>query len=350
MTQLLDDAIKQLVKNYLSNLEKEITEKVTKEVSARLAGIDIYEAVKHHVKHTIQDRLSSLEFPPKSIPVEALKGEIQICADNIQPGIIKNFESTGIQDNATDCIVTVLNEATVIENKLVARGLEVIGTTVLKGDIVLQGELTTDTASFRRLVDYSKAAVLNNIGPELFNTFQQTLFERVRAEGIDLNKLKLNGQEIIKGNILSATITESNLETVGALKELQVTGESLLTNTLYTGNRRVGINTIEPSATLTIWDEDVEINMGKHSAGTAKISSRQNLVLGSKGQLKLDIDGNVSVKAIQIGNIELTSSANPPREAKPKGLIVLNENPSLGGPLGWISLGEGRWGNFGIID
>jgi len=29
---------------------------------------------------------------------------------------------------------------------------------------------------------------------------------------------------------------------------------------------------------------------------------------------------------------------------------VFNSNPSLGGPLGWVSLGDARWANFGIID
>lgn len=350
MQTQLDQVINQLVKNYLADLEKEIREKVVKEISAKLASIDMFETVRSQIKNILETKINDFNFPPQSIPVESLRGEVTVLPENIKPGIIKNFESTGIQDSATDCVVTILNDATVFENKLVARGLEIIGTTVLKGDILLQGEVPTDTPMFKRLIEYSKAAVLNGISNDLFKSFQQTLFERIRADGLDLNKIKLNGKELITENTLAPTITKSNLESVGSLEQLQVTGETLLTNTLYTGNKRVGINTMDPNSTLTIWDEDVEINMGKHSAGTAKIASRNTMVLGSKAQLKLDADGNVAVKSIQIGAMELTSSQNPPKEAKPKGLIVFNENPTLGGPLGWISLGNGRWANFGIID
>jgi len=29
---------------------------------------------------------------------------------------------------------------------------------------------------------------------------------------------------------------------------------------------------------------------------------------------------------------------------------VFNANPTLGGPLGWVSLGDARWANFGLVD
>ena len=46
----------------------------------------------------------------------------------------------------------------------------------------------------------------------------------------------------------------------------------------------------------------------------------------------------------------LDSSETPPTDDQPMGTIVFNSNPSLGGPLGWVSLGGARWANFGIID
>ncbi|MCX7594393.1 MAG: hypothetical protein N2235_11630 [Fischerella sp.] len=350
MEHQLNTIINQLVKNYLADLEKDIKTKVLTEISEKLAAIDMQELVRAQVKHILENKLQEFSFPEKSIPAEAIKGELSVSANNILPGIIKNFESTGIQDSASDCIITVLDNATVIENKLVASELEIIGNTVLNGSIEIKGEIATNSSIFRQIIDHSKAAVLNNISNDLYQQFQQTVLENLRHDGIDLSKIKLNGKEIIVDNELSTAITQSNLESVGALKELQVIGETLLTSTLYTGNKRVGINTIEPNSALSIWDEEIDISIGKHSANTAKITSRNNIVLGPKAQLKLDTDGNVNVSAIRIGNVEISSSNTPPTDSKPKGFIVFNENPNLGGPSGWVSLGGGRWANFGIID
>ena len=59
-----------------------------------------------------------------------------------------------------------------------------------------------------------------------------------------------------------------NEERGGHPKELEVTGESLLSDVLYTtpGNRRVGINTMDPSDASTVWDQETEIVIGKHKA------------------------------------------------------------------------------------
>ena len=61
-------------------------------------------------------------------------------------------------------------------------------------------------------------------------------------------------------------------------------------------------------------------------------------------------DGAVTVKQIRIGNVLFSSSPNPPQYTAQRGTIVFNEQPNLGGPIGWVSLGDARWANFGIID
>jgi hypothetical protein len=66
------------------------------------------------------------------------------------------------------------------------------------------------------------------------------------------------------------------------------------------------------------------------------------------------VEGNLTVAGkdvrLQFGTVTMYSSSTPPKTAESKGTIVFNSNPTLGGPLGWISLGEGRWANFGFID
>jgi hypothetical protein len=105
---------------------------------------------------------------------------------------------------------------------------------------------------------------------------------------------------------------------------------------------------------LSIWDQEIELGFGKLETNTAFISTprSQKLVLGSNGKKNLVLipDGSVEVSTIKINNMVFTTGSEPPNYEAARGTIVFNENPTLGGPLGWVSLGEARWANFGIID
>ena len=86
--------------------------------------------------------------------------------------------------------------------------------------------------------------------------------------------------------------------------------------------------------------------------GRIAVERDNDLVLGSNSQdnITLKADGTTVIPKLQLNNLALTTSASPPSYSAVKGTIVFNENPSLGGPLGWVSLGDARWANFGIID
>jgi hypothetical protein len=149
-------------------------------------------------------------------------------------------------------------------------------------------------------------------------------------------------------------MVNSNLQTVGTLKELQVSGESLLSQTLYVTAKRVGVNTIEPSAALAIWDDEVEIVVSKRQKDTGSIGTprQQKLILSAnnKDNITLETDGSARINDLRTGSMKFTSASAPPNYLSEKGHVVWNENPSVGGPLGWICLGAANWGNFGIID
>jgi hypothetical protein len=75
-------------------------------------------------------------------------------------------------------------------------------------------------------------------------------------------------------------------------------------------------------------------------------------VLGSNNQenIRLDIDGGVQVDNLTVGKLKMSSAATVPNYSGQPGEVVWNEQPSLGGPMGWVCLGSTRWANFGIID
>ena len=294
-------------------------------------------------------------FKPASIPASALDlAELSISADSINGGIAKNFGSTGIDDKATVCQLSIFDDITVIENNLLTKDLTVKGKAVIEGDLEVTGTVPTDSGFYRQLSTDITNTVRSGLDTNFFKGYAQTVFDIIRDQGIDLAKLTVGGRAIVDGNNLSPNITASNLQRLGQLQELQVSGESLLSGSLYTTQKRVGINTIEPASALSIWDQEIEVGIGKRSSNTAVIGTprKHNLVLSSNDQdnLVLNTDGSVAVTKLAVGSVSLSSSDRPPADDQPKGTIVFNSNPSLGGPMGWISLGDARWANFGIID
>jgi hypothetical protein len=241
----------------------------------------------------------------------------------------------------------------VVENNLLTKDLTVKGSTTIEGDLSVSGTIPETSGMFRQFVLAATNNVRTSLDKTLFDAYAATVFDSIRTNGLDLTKITLNGEVMVDSGKLSNSITVSNLQRLGVLAELQVAGESVLSETLYTTKKRVGINTIEPNQTLTIWDQEVEFGISKQSKDTAVMGMPRNqtLIISSNGKNNLSIlpDGSVAANAVQIGAVVLTSGG-PPASNQPKGTIVFNDNPTPGGPLGWISLGDARWGNFGIID
>lgn len=325
----------------------EIADSVAREVT----GINFNDTFQTTLLTAIQNR--QVSFPDQSIPFNSINFEgFKINGDIISGGIITKFGSTGIDDQSTACQLTILDDVTVIENNLLTKDLTVKGTATIEGDLNVTGTIPETSQLFRSVVTAATNNVITN--QSLLTSFASKVVAQIKTDGLDLAKILVNGQTAIEGNNLGTFITYSNLQRVGQLAELQVTGESLFTNTLYTTNKRVGINTVEPGHSLAVWDQEVEVGIGKQSTNTGVIETPRNhaLVLSSnqKNNLILTTDGAVTVNKINIGSMSFAVGSMPPSNNQPKGSIVFNSNPSLGGPLGWVSLGDARWANFGIID
>jgi hypothetical protein len=328
---------------------------VENQVQERLSTVDFQRAITDSVSTLIADRMSDFVFPVNSIDPAALKLlELKITGDNISGGIIENFSSTGIDDRASQVALTILDDSTVIENNLLTKDLTVQGLMTINGEFVVNGAVSEDTEFFRKLVASTTSSTLTSLDHTLFNSYSTLIFDRIKQDGLDLERITLNGQEIAQSNSLGSAIVNSNLQTLGELRELRVSGESLLAQTLYVTPRRVGINTIEPSAALSVWDDEIEIVAKKKSRdiGILGTTRQQKLVLTSNGKdnIVLSDDGSAQIDHLRIGSMQFTTSNNPPNFVSERCHIVWNTNPNPGGPLGWICLGGANWANFGIID
>jgi hypothetical protein len=333
----------------ISNIDGQASKEISALIGNKIASVDFSKKLTDAVAVVIENRIESIAFPDGSISPSSINTtDMVLSGNNIVGGIIKGFGSTGIDDKATNCVMTIMDAAVVVENNLVTLDLTV------QGNLDVKGTVPESSPFFKQLTKSVTSSVQDGLDTELFSGFSDTIFGKIKKDGLDLSRITVNEQTVIEGNQIGFGITESNLQKLGLLKELQVEGESLFAETLYVGSKRVGVNTMEPSAALAVWDEDVEITFSKFKDGTGKISTprNQSLVLGSNrhNNIIMSTDGQTQIDNLQIGVMRFNSSETPPQYASTKGHVVFNANPSVGGPLGWVCLGSANWANFGIID
>jgi hypothetical protein len=251
LSEKLTELTHELTSSFVKDLQEKVSKQVTADVSRRLAQVDVQQLVGIFVKQAIDGVIKDFKFPAHSIPADAINtADMKISGDSVIGGIIQQFGSTGIQDNATTCQVTILDQATVIENKLVTSGLDVKGDVTIDGDLLLSGEIPADSPFYRDVVEHAAGLLKMSLNDDFFSAYATKVKEQINAEGIDVPTLKIKGGNLIDGNKLANFVTQSNIQTLGELKQLRVAGEAAVYDTLYVGNKRVGINTLDPAGAL----------------------------------------------------------------------------------------------------
>jgi hypothetical protein len=339
----------------IKNIENEARTLATNLVQQRLySGLDLKNIVREAAADEIHRVLQDFTFPARSIPVLALQSEdLTVSGDQIKGGVIEKFSSTGIDDRSSQVQMTVMDQGVVIENRLISMGLEVKGTTVFDGDVVINGDIPEHSAIYKKILDHTVIKTREELNQELFEGYSSVLFDNIRREGLDLDKITIEGKEIIKGNQLGYSISDSNIQRLGLLQDLRVGGEADIFETLHVTKGRIGVNTRDPSTVFSVWDQEVELGMGKRERDVAFIGTPrgQRLVVGSgkNDNLILDSDGTVKVKSIDVDGIKFMSVDSAPNFAAPVGVIAWNRKPAPGASIGWVSLGNAVWSKFGIL-
>jgi hypothetical protein len=259
---------------------------------------------------------------------------------------MKNFVSNGITDKATQLQLTVMDETVVIENQLVTKDLQVVGNTCVK-DLTVTGSINTDNRSWQTLAQEIGRRALNEIDQNWQTQLITQVTEQIQKNGIDFDQVKIQGESLVAGHVLSSAITETNIQKLGHLKFLQVKGEAHIHDTLSVVNRRLGINTATPESALSIWDEEVVVIIGKHQAKQAFIgtSRDQALSLGvnRQPQIEIDVNGLTKIKKLQVGLHKISHDTQVPGWSGTRGDIVFNSNPNSDRVFAWVCLGSHKW-------
>jgi hypothetical protein len=351
--QQLEQTLTQITNQLSTSLAKSANEQITAEVARRVAVMDIGPIIQGIVENKINNLVQTGAFGKESIDHSSInfKG-FKFSGDVVKGGIIENFGSTGIDDRATQVQMTLMDQAVAFEKAVWTPSAIIKGKLTVEGDLVVLGDIDSNSPAANTLANMAVEKI--KADTELLELHSDAMLASIGQKGIDLKRITQDGREIINGNQLGYHITDSNLQRVGMLRDLQTQGEALLSDTLYVTGKRVGINTIEPSAVFVVWDEEIELVITKHSSDTGYVGMPrfQRLVLGAnnKDNLILDTDGSVEIENLRVGNTPMSSATAAPDYNAITGTIVWNENPAQGGPVGWICLGATRWAKFGIIE
>lgn len=338
----------------IENLQQTVQQRIFNDITEHISKVDFVSLVKEQIKTSIADYFNNLSFPDNSIRASAIKiDQIELSGDQVVGGIIQNFGSTGIDDKATKCQLTILDTHVVVEQPILTTGLEVKGVAVIEGDLVVNGSIPVDSNLFKTLTQNSVDAVKSALNEDFFKQYSNLIYNEIKEKGLDATGITLKGKTLITEGELASSVVKSNLRRLGELTELQVRGETLLDNTMFVAGKRVGINTLEPAGALAVWDEEVELVVRKKSANTGYIGSTRDVtfILGAnnKENISLDPDGSVTINDLRLGALPISTCSTEPNWSGRAGEIVFNDSPAIGLPIGWVCLEGHRWARFGII-
>jgi len=303
------------------------------------------EKIERQINQTVVDRVL------KQLAQTDINPIIQQCVNQnmaqFQQDILQNFSSTGIEDKATACQLTVMDEATVVENQLTARDLNVVNVATIK-DLVVKGTVNIDNSSWTALAEGISQNTLNKLTEDWKAVLTTQVAEHIQANGIQFDSVKIGDTYLVEGTRLSNQVTETNIQTVGQLRELNVRGEAHINNnTVNVLNKRLGINTESPEKALSVWDEEVSVVIGKHKTNQAYVGTNrdQSLAIGvnREPQIEISADGLTTVKRLQVGLHKISHATMVPGWAGTKGDLVFNTNIGDDGVFAWVCIGAHRW-------
>lgn len=327
-----------------------------------------------------------------------------LSGNKIHGGIITNFSSAGIRDEARSRVLTVNDNGIVVTNAAISsisNDLTVNGALTVNGEITATrlnvNEINADIRNERTSPlefrsengnAYNKGLLWSGQGPTKQFVLQGNPDRIWSSETIDLHQDKdyrIANETVISRDALGTGIVNSNLKRVGTLNSLRVEG-NLNVDEFFRYNAdsqqlMLGAEEANGMFTMESWDHQFIIdpspdNQWKFGTWT---TSALHIVTDDTVRLTVNANGNITVNSktsflgkVGIGvknfseDVDLTvagpirlegkkfevSNSTPTSGTYQKGDIVWNDNPQPTGYVGWICIREGtpgEWKTFGPI-
>jgi len=327
----------------LADTRQMLDQRATEIVGDVISTVDFVSTVRSAIYSVLSKPEFVAYWPKNSIPADVVDfNNSAISASVLTGGTARNFASTGIVDRATATRVTVYDDHT-----------EILGNLQVEGHLRLGGLVNTDSEFYRDLSQNLQQGTIEQVADliktEISTQLTDTIADKIHS-GIDAAAVQFRNEPLVTDTKLNRFVTESNLQKVGRLRELDVGGEVSLYDTVRIVKRRLGINTIEPESVLDIWDQEVQIVAEKIEANTGYIG------LGRMGLLKLGVNRNNAITILPNGGVEIpdlrlgkfekiaiTVAGGIPADPGSPGDIMFNSDPKSNGIFAWVCLEGTRW-------
>jgi hypothetical protein len=290
----------------------------------------------------------------------------------------------GIRENGVDIVVGSLKNDTAVIGTTSNDHLEIITddtariTVTNNGDVRVHGKLYAEEVITQRsspLVfkettessNYGKGIVWSGITGSPKQLVLQANPDRVfSTENIDLadkKHISINRVPVLNQSTLGDTVTESSLQKLGILRELQVAGDAAVTRNFSTtrisiGNFSITENKLDTQGNFSVVRNDADeitigsnIVIGNNNNPHRTVSVYGQMTVGVANPdpgYGLTVAGPVSFenKKFKVG------FAAPDSGEFNKGDIVWNTDPKATDYIGWVCVvagSPGRWLPFGAI-
>ena len=344
-----------LVDTVGSSVEKMFEDGFVPNIEHIVDNTILVQAVDQAVENLVTKTVNQLVFDPNWIQ----KIHTQIAhntSDRIRRGLkeenVKGILRDVVLEN-TSLIHEDLDRELVIEKGIVVvkqhlatdtlntdSDVNVGGALIVEGDLAVKGRISLSNPSFKELSDNIKDSAIESLKTNFIVETSNSIREQIQT-GLNVKNILVRGESLVNEDTLSSAITKTNIEEVGTLRSLNVGTE------LSVDNKRVGINTKAPRSALSIWDSEVELDIGRRSQNTAQIGTSKahdlTLITNNQEQLKIDKDGLVSVGKLRVGRNRISTHSGTPGWSGAKGDVVFNYNFKPGAAFAWICLGDYRW-------
>jgi hypothetical protein len=311
---------------WLAKIENMINQAVVRRTVATIGSIDINTIIHQRVDENM----------------EKLKVEL-----------LANFSSTGIDDKATSCQLTIMDDTTVIENTLTAHSASFVESVSVK-NLSVTGSINTDNRSWHALAADIGDRTLAQLNQSWRDLLISQVADEIKKNGITFDNVKIDDQPLVSGSQLAKSITQSSLQKLGRLQDLVVVGETSLNETVTVLKKRLGVNTEQPDSALNVWDEEVSVSIGKYKNQEAYIGTNRNQTLNiginKLPHVTIGTDGITSISKLRVAQYMIGHGTIVPNYSGTKGDIVFNADPTSGSAFAWVCLGGFKWKTLKAVE
>ena len=334
----LKNGLDLMLNKMTSELASQLDEKVRIAVKNNLSAIDLGNLVKQKVNDIVTSKITSYDFPASSIKAGSINWkDFTLSGNLIKGGVIEKFNSTGIQDNSDRVQLTIINDAVIVEDRIISQELHTqnIETVdlIVRGNVEVTGNFVKNENFTNQIKQASKLAIDEFVNNDI---------------DIKKNKLLTEGKILLTQDTLGPSVVNSNIRKLGLLQNLRVQGDAVFSETMFVGeNKKIGINTDNPEGVLTIWDDDADLTFAKKSRRNMRIGSTRDsdLTLGSNNKDQVILKSSIIelLEPLRFMGLKLSVSDRIPEHIGEPGEIVILKNPKENQSMIYMCKGSNTW-------